>query len=74
LPGTALETITLTNAMSTALLGSIVTANSTLHPTLISGNSYWLVADANADAHLGWFTSNPDTISGPCEAPRADML
>ncbi len=64
-PGLGVETITLTNAMTTNSAGSIVVANSTLHPLLQSGTSYWLVAYAPvSDTWADWKFSLADTSTG----------
>jgi hypothetical protein len=57
-PGTILEgPINVTGLV--ALPGSVVTANSSLHPFLVSGTSYWLVVVAqNADTCGGWFENS----------------
>ena len=50
--GSALETIHIANVSSTA---GLVTVNSTLHPVLSAGVSYWLVATYSAvDTNIAW--------------------
>jgi len=64
-PGTILETITLTNVVTSASGGSIVTANSLIHPLLSSGVPYWLVAFApEQDTAMGWYHSPADMSNG----------
>ncbi len=63
LPGTIVETITLTVPAISG--GSIVTANSLVHPVLNSGESYWLVAYAPVhDTEMGWYSSLSDLSDG----------
>lgn len=72
LPGTALETIHLSNISA---IPSLVTATSTVHSPLAPGSNYWLEAIATGDTNMTWFASSQgaanhlayrlDTGSGP---------
>ncbi|HEY6120583.1 MAG TPA: PEP-CTERM sorting domain-containing protein [Pyrinomonadaceae bacterium] len=58
-PGSILETITLTDAVTNP--ASVLTANSVLHPLLSAGTDYWLILSAPTNvASFGW---NMTTIS-----------
>ena len=64
LPGTIVETITLTNAVAPIGTGGIVIANSALNPLLSAGTQYWIVAFAPDDNTLmGWNLSLGDFSS-----------
>lgn len=63
LPGNIIETITLTDVVST--FPGIVTANSALHPVLTSGTQYWLVAFGPEPNTFGTWNLSPDDFSSP---------
>jgi hypothetical protein len=65
LPGAILEQIDVTG-LAPANAGSVITANSFLHPPLVAGASYWLVAVAlTPDTCAGWNeNSTGDTPTG----------
>jgi hypothetical protein len=57
-PGTLLDSISLTNAMSNSSPGSVVTFTSTMHPLLQHGDTYWLLPLASTDTYAKWLVNN----------------
>jgi hypothetical protein len=55
-PGTLLDSISLTNALTSA--GSVVTFTSTTNPLLQHGDTYWLLPLASNNTAAGWFENN----------------
>ena len=64
LPGTIIETITLTDAVP-MFPPQIVVANSALHPVLTSGTQYWLVAFAPDPNTFGIWNLSLNDFSTP---------
>jgi hypothetical protein len=59
-PGSIIETFNFSDQMTSAYSGgSILSANSTINPTINAGSQYWLVADApELDSNIRWFTNS----------------
>jgi hypothetical protein len=54
-PGTLLDSISVTNALTSAGSGSVVTFTSTMNPLLQHGDTYWLLPLASTDTQAAWF-------------------
>lgn len=63
-PGTLLDSINFSTGLALGTPG-IVTVASSLHPALLAGTTYWLVAlGGNANAQGGWEVNNQSSVLG----------
>ena len=64
LPGQILESFTLVDELSTESLTGLVTINSVVHPDLLAGQTYWVVAAGEPLTSASW-QENVYGITGP---------